>query len=92
MQRLEQYEIEQRLSTLENWTGDTNAICREVVFTDFKEAMAKMVQIGMIAEKMNHHPEWTNIYNKLSIKLSTHDAGGVTSLDFQLAEKIEAAL
>jgi 4a-hydroxytetrahydrobiopterin dehydratase len=92
MKRLELEEIELRLGFLTQWKGDTNFIQREVKFKDFKSALAKMVEIGFIAEKLNHHPDWTNVYNRLSIKLTTHDAGGVTLNDFEMAKEIEALL
>lgn len=66
-------------------------IIKDFILKDFKEALAMMVQIRIEVEKLNHHPEWFNVYNKLNIKLSTHDDdGGLTSLDFELAQKIEA--
>jgi 4a-hydroxytetrahydrobiopterin dehydratase len=92
MKRLELEEIELRLGYLKEWTGNTEFIQREVQFRDFKTALAKMVEIGFIAEKLNHHPDWTNVYNRLSIKLTTHDAGGVTLNDFEMAREIEALL
>lgn len=89
MKRLELEEIKLRLEFLKHWTGNAECIQREVQFKDFKAALAKMVEIGIVAEKLNHHPEWTNVYNRLTIKLSTHDAGGVTLKDFELAQEIE---
>jgi 4a-hydroxytetrahydrobiopterin dehydratase len=62
------------------------------VFTNFSEALAFMVQVGMIAEKRNHHPDWTNRYNKVFIRLTTHDQGGVTDKDFELAFEIDRLL
>ncbi len=92
MKRLELEEIKLRLEFLTHWTGDTKFIQREVEFKDFKTALAKMVEIGFIAERLNHHPDWTNVYNRLSLKLTTHDAGGVTLYDFKMALEIEALL
>ena len=92
MKRLELEEIQLRLDFLTEWTGNTEFIQRDVEFNDFKTALAKMVEIGFIAERLNHHPDWTNVYNRLSIKLTTHDAGGVTLNDFEMAREIEALL
>ena len=92
MKRLDLEEINLQLGFLPKWTGNTEYIQREVQFKDFKTALAKMVEIGFIAEKLNHHPDWTNVYNRLSIKLTTHDAGGVTLNDFEMAQEIEHLL
>ena len=77
------------LSKLDGWSLKKEFITKTFAFKDFKECMSKMVQIGFEAEKMNHHPNWSNVYNKLEINLSTHDKGGVTQLDIDLASKIE---
>jgi 4a-hydroxytetrahydrobiopterin dehydratase len=71
------------------WTEKDNALHTELKFKNFIEAWSFMSQVAMIAEKMNHHPEWTNVYNRLTIKLCTHDAGNiVTDLDRKLAAEI----
>lgn len=79
----------QKLENLKNWTFQENCICKTFVFTNFSETLAFMVQVGMIAEKRNHHPDWTNRYNKVFIRLTTHDQGGVTDKDFELAFEID---
>jgi 4a-hydroxytetrahydrobiopterin dehydratase len=66
-----------------------DAIAKQFVFNDFHHAFGFMATAAIVAEKMNHHPEWTNIYNKVDITLSTHDAGGVTALDIALAEAMD---
>ncbi|MBS1595353.1 MAG: 4a-hydroxytetrahydrobiopterin dehydratase [Bacteroidetes bacterium] len=72
------------------WKEENNKLTRTFEFKDFKEAFAFMVQVAGIADEMDHHPEWTNIYNKVSFKLSTHDAGDiVTDKDRALAEAID---
>ena len=77
----------------QNWTEQQNKLYRKFEFKDFSEALAFMVRIGLEAEKMNHHPLWTNVYNKVEIWLNTHDAGDIiTEKDVQLAEKINALL
>jgi 4a-hydroxytetrahydrobiopterin dehydratase len=68
-----------------------DAITRELVFPDFNRAFAFMTQVALAAEKADHHPEWSNVYNKVRITLSTHDAGGVTQKDLDLARFIDAA-
>lgn len=77
----------------ENWIEQNNTLYRKIEFKNFSEALSFMVRTGLEAEKMNHHPLWTNVYNKVEIWLSTHDAGDiVTEKDVQLAEKINALL
>jgi len=77
------------MKTPQNWIEQNNSLYRKIEFKNFSEALAFMVQAGLEAEKMNHHPLWTNVYNKVEIWLSTHDAGDiVTEKDVQLAEKI----
>jgi 4a-hydroxytetrahydrobiopterin dehydratase len=70
---------------------DRDAITRELVFPDFNRAFAFMTQVALAAEKADHHPEWSNVYNKVRVTLSTHDAGGVTQKDLDLARFIDAA-
>ncbi len=72
------------------WKEENNKLTRTFEFKDFKEAFAFMVQVAAIADEMDHHPEWTNVYNKVSFKLSTHDAGDiVTDKDRELAKAID---
>lgn len=79
------------MKTPQNWVEQNNSLYRKIEFKSFSEALAFMVRAGLEAEKMNHHPLWTNVYNKVEIWLSTHDAGDiVTEKDVQLAEKINA--
>jgi 4a-hydroxytetrahydrobiopterin dehydratase len=79
------------MKTPQNWTEQQNKLYRKFEFKDFSEALAFMVRVGLEAEKMNHHPLWTNVYNKVEIWLNTHDAGDIiTEKDIQLAEKINA--
>ena len=75
------------------WTESDNKLSREFVFKDFSEAFAFMTRVAIAAEKMDHHPEWSNVYNRVSIHLSTHDAGDiVTEKDHKLAEEIDKLL
>ncbi|BGO92269.1 hypothetical protein NBRC10512v2_004533 [Rhodotorula toruloides] len=69
----------------------TQKLSREYTFKDFSEAWGFMSRVALVAEKLNHHPEWTNVYNRVSIALTTHDEGNqLTALDVKLAERIEA--
>jgi len=72
------------------WQETDNQLVREFTFKNFSEAFAFMTRVALIAEKMDHHPWWSNVYNQVTIKLSTHDAGNVvTAKDHQLAEAID---
>jgi len=72
---------------LEGWApqDDRDAICKTYEFSDFSKAFGFMARVAMKAEQMDHHPEWFNVYNRVEITLSTHDAGGVTNKDVELA-------
>lgn len=73
------------------WKEADNKLQRTFTFKDFSEAFAFMARVALAAERMGHHPEWTNVYNKVEIKLSTHDVGGkVTGKDHELARAIDA--
>ena len=73
------------------WQETNNALYRKFEFNDFSEAFAFMTRVAMIAEKMNHHPRWTNVWNTVEVWLNTHDAGNVvTERDRKLAQKIDA--
>lgn len=78
------------LAKLKGWSLLKDTIKKDFEFNDFKAAMAFMARVAFEAEKLNHHPNWSNSYNKVSIKLTTHDAGGLTKKDFDLARKIDA--
>jgi 4a-hydroxytetrahydrobiopterin dehydratase len=84
-------EIAQALKQLAGWKRDGDALVKSFEFKDFKQAWAFMSKVAETAELMDHHPEWTNVYNKVRIRLSTHDSGGITTRDFKLARKIEDA-
>lgn len=72
------------------WRMDESSIQTQWVFKDFAQAMAFMNAVAEVAERMNHHPEWTNVYNRVDVRLTTHDAGGLTHLDFDLARAMDA--
>jgi 4a-hydroxytetrahydrobiopterin dehydratase len=84
---------EAALTALAGWGYDpgARAIRRQFVFRDFSEAFAFMTRIALAAEKMDHHPDWSNVWNKVDVALSTHSAGGVTALDLALARICDAA-
>jgi 4a-hydroxytetrahydrobiopterin dehydratase len=81
------------VSALTGWTlsDDGKSISREVKFRTFTEAFAFMTRVALNAEKMDHHPEWSNVYNRVSIRLTTHDAGGLTQKDVALARIVDGA-
>ncbi len=84
-------EIAAALGGLPGWTRERDALAKEFKFGSFREAMAFMVRVGFEAEAADHHPEWTNVYNRVAIRLNTHSAGGkVTAKDVELAGKIES--
>lgn len=90
--KLTESQIQEQLKEFPNWEYDDNAIHTVIEFENFKEVFATMTRIAFEAQDQNHHPDWSNVYNELSITLSTHDAGGVTTKDFKLAHSIEQIL
>ncbi len=78
-----------QLSKLKDWQFNSDGIEKKFQFKNFTEALGFIVKVGVVSEKMNHHPELFNVYNKVNIRLSTHDAGGVTDKDFKLASEID---
>ena len=88
MKKLTDFEIARKLESLEDWDFYDNALHTDFEFDNFKDCMSAMNRIAFECEALNHHPEWTNIYNTLDIKLTTHDANGVTLLDFKLSNII----
>lgn len=86
--RLSDDAISSALEGLDGWSRDGDAIVREFEFRDFVEALGFIAQVGVLAERKNHHPELSNVYNRVRIALSTHDAGGITDLDVALAGEI----
>jgi 4a-hydroxytetrahydrobiopterin dehydratase len=79
------------LKKLENWHSveGRDAIRRRFAFTDFNAAFGFMARAALVAEKMDHHPEWSNVYNKVEVTLTSHDAGGVSVRDIKLAEAMD---
>lgn len=77
-------------ATLPLWTQDGEALVRSFRFADFSAAFAFMTRVALLAEKADHHPEWSNVWNRVDIRLTTHDAGGLTDKDVALAQAIDA--
>lgn len=88
MEKLTERTIEERLDKMEGWQFVNGAIESTFNFKTFREAFSTMTLIAFECEAQNHHPDWTNVYNKLHIRLNTHEAGGVTEKDFKLAHSI----
>lgn len=93
--KLEQHEIEQALNQLntttsQSWVIEDEKLSKTFKFKDFQQAFGFMTMSALYAEKQDHHPEWFNVYNKVSIQLTTHDVLGISQKDFNLAEKMEA--
>jgi 4a-hydroxytetrahydrobiopterin dehydratase len=89
MVKLSKKEVEEQVSELTNWTLENSKISKTFVFKNFKEAFEAITQIAAIANELNHHPEWSNVYNKLTVALTTHDVEGLSNLDFIFAKKID---
>jgi 4a-hydroxytetrahydrobiopterin dehydratase len=89
MRKLTGAEIAKHMKALPNWELGTDRIRRVFRFKDFVEAFGWMSSIAIVAETMNHHPEWRNVWATVEVELSTHDAGGLTELDMKLAAKMD---
>jgi 4a-hydroxytetrahydrobiopterin dehydratase len=81
--------VQDRLSDIEGWTRDEGKLFRAFKFANFVEAIGFMTRAAIEAEKMDHHPEWFNVYSKVNVHLTTHSADGITELDFALAKKMD---
>ncbi len=92
METYNEYTAKPFLDNLLDWEFNNNGIEKKFVFKNFNQALGFIVQVGILAEKANHHPELFNVYNKVTIRLSTHDANGLTNKDFNLAKGIELLL
>ncbi len=90
-QRLSDDKIETFLGARPAWALVDGMLHRELRFGDFAEAFAFMTRVAIHAEKLDHHPEWSNVWNRVTIDLVTHDAGGLTELDIELADRIDTA-
>ncbi len=93
MKKLNEQEIQEKMTSLhKDWMVKGKFIHREIVFKDFIEAFSFMTQVAFTAEKSGHHPDWKNVYNKVTIDLNTHDVDGITDKDFDLAKAIDKIL
>ena len=90
MMRLSELEIEEELKQLSEWSVKNDKLHKEFKFDNFNQAFGFMTRAAMEIEKMNHHPEWFNVYNRITIELTTHDAGGITKNDVNLARILNA--
>ena len=93
MSRPQKMQVDQALAELDGWTAapGREAIQKSFRFKDFNTAFGFMTRIALAAEKLDHHPEWFNVYNRVEVTLATHDADGVTELDVKLARLMDAA-
>ena len=89
-EKLSEEEINKALGALDGWAvvDGREAIEKSFTFKDFNEAWGFMSRVALLAEQMNHHPEWSNVYNRVNVVLTTHDAGGITQLDIKMAEQL----
>lgn len=86
--KLNDSEISARMTEIPGWSHADGSLTREFQFDDFVSAFGFMSSVALLAEKLDHHPNWSNVYNRVEIALNTHDAGGVTDFDFVLAARI----
>lgn len=89
---LSESECSAALTSAPGWRIQNSRLRREFVFADFSRAFGFMVRVAMLAEQMNHHPDWSNAYNRVSIELTTHDLGGISTFDFEFARKTNELL
>ncbi|MDH3201451.1 MAG: 4a-hydroxytetrahydrobiopterin dehydratase [Myxococcales bacterium] len=88
MKKLTDAEIAEHMKALPGWELGADRILRKFRFKDFVEAFAWMTGVALVAERMNHHPEWRNVWATVEVELTTHDAGGLTEADMKLASKM----
>lgn len=89
MQKLSEAEVAEQMKTLPAWELGADRILRTFRFKDFVEAFGWMTSVAIVAENMNHHPEWRNVWATVEVELTTHDAGGLTTNDMNLAHKMD---
>ena len=92
MIKLSESSIEEKLKNLPGWSVKNDKLYKEFQFNDFNQAFGFMTRAAMEIEKMNHHPEWFNVYNRISVELTTHDAGGITDNDVNLARILNSLI
>ena len=92
LKKLDEREIAAELETISGWSIREGTLYQEYTFADFIGAFGFMASVALVAEKQDHHPEWSNVFNKVRIALTTHEAGGITARDFRLARSIDKIL
>ena len=85
-------EVAHLVVALDGWELDGVSLRRQLVFDSFVHAFGFMAQVALIAERLDHHPNWSNVYNRVDLAITTHDAGGLTALDFEFARRVDAVL
>jgi 4a-hydroxytetrahydrobiopterin dehydratase len=85
-------EVSHLVDSLDGWELDGASLHRQLVFDSFVHAFGFMAQVALIAERLDHHPNWSNVYNRVDIAVTTHDAGGLTALDFEFVRCVDAVL
>ncbi|MCZ6677628.1 MAG: 4a-hydroxytetrahydrobiopterin dehydratase [Candidatus Poribacteria bacterium] len=90
VKKLTDAEIDAQLGELSGWTVENGKLHKQFQFDSFIDAFGFMARVALVAESMNHHPEWFNVYNRVTIDLMTHDADGISALDFELAKKADS--
>jgi 4a-hydroxytetrahydrobiopterin dehydratase len=90
IQKMTDQEIAQELAKLHGWSLENGKLHRAFQFADFVEAFGFMARTALVAEAMGHHPDWSNVWNRVTVDLSTHSIGGISRLDFELAAKMQA--
>ena len=89
-QPLTDAQVEEALAGLPNWSLASGKLHRELTFSDFVDAFGFMAKVAVLAEKLDHHPEWSNVYNRVTVDLTSHDVGGISERDLTLAGRIDA--
>lgn len=92
IEKLNDAQIDTALKDLQGWQLQANKIRKEYQFKNFVEAFGFMSAVALLAERADHHPEWFNVYNRVNIELTSHDAGGLSERDFRLASEIDALI
>ncbi len=92
VQKMSSEQIQAELANLQEWELKNEKLHRELKFKNFVQAFGFMTQVAILAEQMNHHPEWSNVYSRVIIDLTTHEAGGISQRDIELAQKIDKVL
>ncbi len=92
VQKLSEADIASRIPNLNGWELSDGKLLKTFAFESFVRAFGFMASVALLAESMNHHPDWSNVYNRVTIGLNTHDVGGISELDFSLAEQIDALI